>query len=136
MNGNHIIALLRREPIDTTSSEAGPVGWIRAVRRMFLPSTRYVIDFGCTDRWRQFDTDQDAEYFGVWFCFETRESLTYAEGDWTLVSCATADGFRAELDSANAFYQGEQPAAFTAIDTESGQVTKYYDARPCAGDVR
>ena len=55
--------------------------------------------------WRQLSTWQDASYFGVIHDRETRSVFTYAEGDKTLVVCATDESFQAELDSAIAFYK-------------------------------
>ncbi len=65
-----------------------------ALYRMFLQSERYVIDFAPdfnTDGWSQFYTDQDAHYFGVWYCPSKRMVLTYCEGDWSLEVGETAD---------------------------------------------
>ncbi len=93
--------------------------------------SRYDFDFNvCTAAkgWEQYDTDQDAAYFGVWINKEKRETLTYAEGDLIRVSCPTAESFRAELDQMNEFY-GNAPAYMTTIGSD-GQVTRYYEPRP------
>ncbi len=68
---------------------------------------RYKFDFDlCThDKgWEQYDTDQDAWYFGSWVHAATRTIVTYAEGDITVVRCLTAESFNAEIASANEFY--------------------------------
>lgn len=73
------------------------------VRRKFMSSSRYVVDFAedfLLEGWQQFDTDQDAAYFGFWVNSSRRETLIYAEGDWTLVSCPTWDSYVAEIRSA------------------------------------
>ena len=57
--------------------------------------------------WKQLPTWQDASYFGVIYGAETRSVFTYAEGDKTLVVCPTDESFKAELDSAIAFYKHE-----------------------------
>lgn len=101
------------------------------VGRSFLASAdRYLFDFNeCTTEsgWVQFDTDQDASYFGVWVHPERREILTYAEGDVIRVQCPTEDSYRAEIEDMCAFY-GTTPA-FVTIDPEKGVVTQHYQDR-------
>lgn len=80
------------------------------------------------DGWKQFDTEQDAWYFGVWIHVEKRMTVTYAEGDLTVVTCPSLETFRAELEDAEKFY-GAVPCSLIGID-DDGQVTKYYDERP------
>lgn len=79
--------------------------------------------------WAQYDTDQDAEYFGVWVNVEKRMTLTYAEGDVTLVYCPTVESFRAEMKDAARFY-GPPPPAFIVIDRDAKSITNVYDRRP------
>jgi len=52
----------------------------------------------------QFDTDQDASYFGVWVNRKERVTLTYSEGDLTLVVCPSAETFNAEMADAERVY--------------------------------
>jgi len=80
--------------------------------------------------WKQYDTSQDAWYFGVWVHVEKRLTVTYAEGDVTVVVCPTLDTFRAELADCEEFY-GDPPPAFKVIDAD-GTVTHYFDERPTA----
>ena len=92
---------------------------------------RYIFDFDlCTvrRRWLQYDTSQDAWYFGMWVNMDLMQTLTYAEGDITLVTCPRPRGFKAELDNAAEFY-GEPPPMFWTLDSD-GKVTKFYDTRP------
>jgi hypothetical protein len=94
---------------------------------------RYYFDFGpCQPKfgWFQYDTSQDASYFGVWVHKESRETLTLCEGDLTLVECSTLESFRAELADAERCYGAPPPCAITVDD--SGVVTRYYDPRPTA----
>ena len=100
-----------------------------SIERSFNPSDRYKYDFGKCREWTQYDTDQDAWYFGVWVNQRTREILTYAEGDETLVKCPTAESFIAELASMAEFY-GPPPPAFTTINFTDNTITKHYDKRP------
>jgi len=106
------------------------------VEQWFWPSgqggERYYFDFleGFFDGgWAQYDTDQDAWYFGVWVNIGRREILTYAEGDITLRACASVESLKEQLESMGKFY-GDPPPAFTSIDTSTGQVTHYIDERP------
>jgi hypothetical protein len=95
---------------------------------------RYFYDFKHLQppAWRQFDTWQDAWYFGVWVNVRERKIFTYCEGDRSLVVCPTLETFRSELEDAEQFY-GPAPAAAKAIGAD-GSVTSYYDARPTADD--
>jgi hypothetical protein len=99
------------------------------VLRAFLPSERYRIDFAddfTTEGWEQFDTDQDAPYFGVWVNRHTLETLTYAEGDWTLCKCPDREHYNAEVSSCIQFY-GEGYIAKSLDST--GQWTVYVQER-------
>jgi hypothetical protein len=96
---------------------------------------RYFYDFEALGAgWKQYDTKQDASYFGVWVNVEERKTFTYAEGDRTLVVCPTLDSFKAELADAERFY-GPPPPMARAIDME-GRITEYYDVRPTAEAVQ
>lgn len=81
----------------------------------------------CAAGWRQYDTNQDAWYFGVWVDVEGRRVFTYAEGDRCLVECPTLESFRAELDEMSRFY-GEPPAFAVAI-SDDGTVTRFVEER-------
>ena len=96
--------------------------------------TRYSFDFGpCAhgSGWQQYDTSQDASYFGVWVHLEDRRIVTFAEGDITIIDCPTAESFRAELASMAEFY-GPAPAAFVVYDADAGTVTEFTQDRPAA----
>jgi len=98
---------------------------------------RYKFDFEiCTPSlgFEQFDTDQDAHYFGVWVNAEERVTVTYAEGDLTLVACASLEGFKAEIADAEECY-GSAPPMAIGIDVDTGTVTKFYDDRISAENL-
>ena len=93
---------------------------------------RYRYDFElckAADGWRQYDTNQDAWYFGVWVHESRREIVTFAEGDESRTTCPTVETFRAELAAMAEFY-GAPPPAFVVLDGEAGTRTEVYDARP------
>ncbi len=97
--------------------------------RAYMDSERYSIDFAedfQTEGWEQFDTDQDAHYFGVWFNREQFLTLTYAEGDWSLIECHDAERYNHEVRRAIDFY-GEGYIA-KAMD-DGGQWTTYKQNR-------
>ncbi len=99
------------------------------VERSFDSMTdRYHFDFKeCTlkNGWLQYDTDQDACYFGIWIHPGKMEIVTYAEGDITIVKCKDKESFKAEINEMNDFY-GEAPASIKTIDMK-GNVTEYID---------
>lgn len=57
------------------------------------------------DGWEQFDTSQDAWYFGVWVNKSARCIWTFAEGDFTVVTCHNDKTFNAEIQHMIQFYQ-------------------------------
>lgn len=68
---------------------------------------RYIVDFAddfTGEGWVQFDTDQDAGYFGVWMNPGKLLTMSYAEGDWYLVECPDAAHYDAEVMHACTFY--------------------------------
>ena len=92
---------------------------------------RYAYDLKicpASDGWRQYDTEQDAPYFGVWVHEGRREIVTFAEGDESRVTCPNVESFRAELAAMADFY-GPPPPAFIVIG-EDGTRTDVYDPRP------
>lgn len=90
--------------------------------------SRYFYDFGPLQKWNQFDTCQDASYFGMWVDVPGRRTFTYCEGDRTLVVCPTLASFKEELDDAAKFY-GSPPPAWIVI-TSDGKRIDVYDPRP------
>lgn len=79
--------------------------------RVFCPSDRCIIDFADNrkfDGWEQYNTNQDASYFGVWINLLKRQTLTYCEGDWSLVFCEDDEHYNREICSMNEFYDKEQ----------------------------
>jgi hypothetical protein len=104
-------------------------------RRFVFDGDRYYFDcVHCTPEkgWAQYDTKQDAWYFGVWVHEADRQIITYAEGDITVVTSPDAEVFAAELQAMAAFH-GAPPPAFVSIDTDTGQVTNHYDASAAHG---
>ena len=93
-------------------------------------SSRYPYDAKLVPMgFQQYDTDQDAWYFGCWVHVGKREVWTYAEGDLSVVRCPTVESFKAELAHMAAFY-GDPPPAFIVLDTDTGIRTEHYGTRP------
>lgn len=91
------------------------------VIRRHLSAERYKWDFDEDFRnagWEQFDTDQDAWYFGVWVNKKQFRTFSYVEGDLILVICPDAAHYNAEIADACKFY-GEG-FEFIACDTVAG----------------
>lgn len=112
---------LRLKPMD--HNQRG--NWIH---RAFYPTERYIIDFAedfVKEGWMQFDTDQDAAYFGCWVNPTKLMTLTYCEGDWSLVVCPDKEHYNAEITHAIAFY--DEGYEFKTID-ENG-ITEYRQDR-------
>ncbi len=99
---NFCLALVAVGKRDEQPNKRG--NWIY---RTYASTDRYTIDFAAdfaAEGWEQFDTNQDAHYFGVWVNRSWRLVLTYAEGDWSLVDCLTDAAYFAEIRSVIDFY--------------------------------
>ncbi|MDR6997434.1 hypothetical protein J2Y65_004150 [Aeromonas salmonicida] len=77
--------------------------------------------------WQQYDTEEDAWYFGIWINTEKLETFTYAEGDTCHVIAPNVEAFRAEL--ARLYQYHSQAPAFISIDPEAGVVTRHFEAK-------
>lgn len=116
----------RNKKVFTEINERG-----NEVSKWFHPSDRYYYDQTlCNEKqgWKQWDTDQDAAYFGVWVHPDKRHILTYCEGDVFLVKCPDQESFRDELKTMSDFY-GEPPPAFTFLNVDEGTLTELIEER-------
>ena len=89
---------------------------------------RYSFDFQhctCQHGWRQFDTHQDAWYFGIWIHDTRRHIVTYAEGDLTVMECLDHESFLEELKHLHSVY-GDAPPIALVLD-EAGDLLQVYD---------
>lgn len=88
-------------------------------KRAFNPDgDRYLFDFQlCTpDKgWAQFDSRQDASYYGNWINPTSLEIMSYAEGDVTRTICESVEEFRAEVERICAWHE-EQDGKRPGID--------------------
>lgn len=77
-------------------------------RDLIQHGSRYPLDFGLNkggrSGWQQYDTNQDAHYFGIWVNLRTLQVITYCEGDLTLTSAHCYNAMWEELQSMAAFY--------------------------------
>jgi hypothetical protein len=115
--------------IETGDTDEQPNDRGNTVHRLHCDSERYLVDFAddfTAEHWQQYDTDQDAHYFGVWVNPHSLRILTYAEGDWTLVSCLDNKRYNAEITSMNEFYGNGRIAL--VIDSD-GTTTEYQQNR-------
>jgi hypothetical protein len=74
----------------------------------FAPASRYLYDFGACSTgngFAQFDSRQDAEYFGNWINPTKRIWFSYTEGDTTLIRCDTDAEFVAYVRETFAWYE-------------------------------
>ena len=122
-----------RDPVDARSSatqETDEHG--NTIERAFFEDRdRYLYDFELCSAgkgWSQFDTDQDAWYFGVWVHLQNHEIVTYAEGDETRIRSSTLATFAAALESMARAY-GQPPPCAIVIGRD-GTVTHVFDPRP------
>lgn len=103
-------------------------------RNFIVDGDRYRYDFDiCSAKkgWQQYDTKQDAWYYGVWVHREKRQILSYVEGDETVVTSPTEEIFQAELKALNAFH-GSPPPSAIVYDME-GNRTEVYDEKAMFG---
>jgi|GEM_PF-2579028 len=106
----------------------------RKIQRAFLDSyhneeERYVIDFAdnrAKEGWLQFDTRQDAPYYGVWVNPIKLQTLNYAEGDWSLVTCDGKENYNREIQSMIDFHD---EGKICTVITENGSSTVYRQDR-------
>jgi hypothetical protein len=96
---------------------------------------RYCYDFKYltpAKGWKQYDTSQDAWYYGVWVNIKERMTFSYCEGDRTLCVCPDDDHLRAELADMAAFHGDPPPAFICFSEPEPGkwERTDVYDTRP------
>lgn len=118
-----MVAALRERPPRT--NERG-----NAIHESHWSADRLIIDFAedfVEGGWAQVDTDQDKSYFGFWVSKSQRITLTYCEGDWSLVVCPDADHFNSELCHAFSFYT-EAPFC-SVMDFDDGTWTRYFEDR-------
>lgn len=125
MNVKQLLKSISESPKTTRRNERG-----NQVNELFIDDcerSRYAFDYDLDKGWKQYDTDQDASYFGIWVNIAKRKTLTYAEGDLILVTCESDEHLKSELKAMEEFH-GEPPPAFVAIGNDG--VTNYYDNRP------
>jgi hypothetical protein len=65
---------------------------------------RYAMDWAhCAGDWYQFDTTEDASYYGQWCNPVLRLAISFIEGDIYVIECPTADSYRAEIEAMEEF---------------------------------
>lgn len=111
--------------MSTRTNEHGSI-----ITQEFNPGSRYQYDHTLLPQgYEQYDTTEDAHYFGVWINPKTRSIFTYAEGDCITVTSPTQEAYDAEIMALNTYY-GPPPPFMTTINLDSGSVTKHHQTRP------
>ena len=82
----------------------------------------------CPAGFSQYDTDEDAWYFGVWVHINARIIVTYAEGDVTEEHCGTEANLLKRLASMREFY-GAPPRVARVVE-QDGTVVDIFTGRP------
>jgi hypothetical protein len=88
---------------------------------------RYGYDESLEKGWEQYDTNQDAWYFGVWVHPTERKVFTYAEGDRILEIANSEHAFVALLQYMNSVY-GKMPPI--AVGFDSNGKPEFHAPRP------
>lgn len=118
-----IVAQLQAQGQQDVTDQGLPI-W-----RLHADTDRYGVDFAtdfAAEGWQQFDTDQDASYFGKWVNPVKLLILTYCEGDWSLVCCDSKEAYNREIAAACAFHaEGEIMHAYDRV----GNLTIYRQDR-------
>lgn len=86
--------------------------------RSFRPADRYVYDFGlCSTKngFAQFDTGQDASYYGTWANPHKLAIVCYCEGDVTATMCDNVAEFVSEMNKLKEWNE-ESGNGFKGID--------------------
>jgi hypothetical protein len=94
--------------------------------------SRYFYDSGeglPGDGWQQYDTEQDAHYYGVWVNMATRQTFSYAEGDTCLTTCPDDARFAVVLQEMADFH-GPPPGHVRSIDAATGEYQTHPAERP------
>ena len=125
-----IIEVLRqwakdKEPDNTRVNPQGNI-----LAHSFCHHDRYLWDF-CSEftsaGFKQFDTDQDAHYFGTWVNPQTMEVFSYIEGDVHLVVCEDKEQYNKEIQSMIDYYgEGRE---FAVVDVKENMFTEYRQNR-------
>ena len=88
----------------------------------------YDVKLSAESGWRQYDTAQDAWYFGVWVNPEKLQTLTFAEGDETRCTYDTAEEYHQALKEMATACDPLPPTAI--VVDHNGSITKIYCPRP------
>jgi hypothetical protein len=93
--------------LSVADQDAEPNSRGNTIYRITHSTGRYCVDFAddfTAEGWEQFDTDQDASYFGVWLNKSKLMFLSYCEGDWCLAACPDVAHYNAEVEAAIQFH--------------------------------
>lgn len=115
---------------DYTRRETKPNGCL--LIQHWMPLNRYVFDFRWRlpkHGWRQFDTSEDASYFGIWVNKIQMRVTTYCEGDLIEIWAPNEKAFNAEIEEMCAFYAKRPAFIVLAEDGDRMIRNKLYEDR-------
>ena len=114
---------------DERTSTAG-----NRLQSFFCDDERYSFDFlpGIFKQsgWYQFDTQQDAPYYGTWVNPRLQAVILYCEGDINVIDCETPEAYRAEIKSMEDWNDENdgKPKGRSRIDDHDGRHWEKLDA--------
>lgn len=98
------------------------------IHETFFSLERYYFDTRlCPQGFKQFDTDQDAPYFGIWVNKDLLCTFIYCEGDIYLCICNDVEHYNAEIQACIECY--DEGYIAIAIDPDKGEQTIYQQDR-------
>lgn len=91
----------------------------------WMGGSRYPFD-AALKGWEQFDTPQDASYYGIWTSTERMATVSYSEGDVYLVMAPDETAFRDEVRSLWDWNLGYKPGWTGHTQLDSPKLTSTY----------
>ncbi len=91
----------------------------------YMSGSRYPFDTGLKG-WEQFDTWQDAPYYGIWTSVDRMATVSYTEGDVYLVVAPSPGAFRDEVRSLWDWSYKNNPSSGHHTQLDSPRLTTDY----------
>lgn len=94
-----------------------------------MGGSRYAFDQGLKG-WEQFDTPQDASYYGIWTSVDRLAIVHYTEGDVCLVIAPTSDSFKSEVRDLWDWNHNYDPKSGVHTQLDSPKLQKFLAGHP------